>query len=124
MSTRSEAWRAQLQEYRQRVQSARERDYTLWLRGYCEASGCPAREFDLFVKDLDAELLARLEQRWLRCPICGTTAVSLHHVQTYEEHEAEEDRLARSRVNWQRYRRDHPHELGIPLGAFLDDTLP
>jgi hypothetical protein len=107
-----------------RIKAKRAADYLLHLTWYCEGRGCPAREIEVTVKDHDATLLPSLERRAPVCPICRRGPLTLHAVMTAREFDAAEDAYARSSVNRQRYERDHPGELGVPLGVFLDDSLP
>jgi hypothetical protein len=85
---------------------------------YCETTDCAVREIEMFFKEHQNALPPRLA-----CPACRAP-LTLHHVQTAAEYDEYFDRAARSSVNHQRWRRDHPHVLSMPLGEFLSEDLP
>jgi hypothetical protein len=110
--------------------AARQRDRAAYLvgeiEGYCQQDGCNVRAFVVTIK----EQLGPTPPV-LCCPVCRHPA-TLHHVLTGDEVDAREDQDARSSVNAQLYqdwqnRTTPPGEwpaLGMPVGVFLDETLP
>jgi hypothetical protein len=109
-----------------RIRTKRVVDYLLHITWYCEGGSCPVRTLDVFVKDHDGTLVARLERRPPVCPVCRRPSLSLHAVKTAREFDATDAADARSAVNVQRYLRDHPTS-GlpiVPLSVFLDESLP
>jgi hypothetical protein len=110
------------------ISEARERDYRLHLTIYCNNPGCPAREIEVTLKDYDRDLVRLIEQHGFQCPICHTTAMSMHEIQDREEHEREEEYWARCSVNTQLWRRDHPVDpdglILIPGTVYGNDALP
>jgi hypothetical protein len=104
------------------LSAARARDGRAYFVGhiecYCENPDCPAREVEIFFKELDEPLPSRLG-----CPACRRQ-LKLHHVQTLDEQEQADEADARRSVNAQLWRRAHPDAFAMPLGAFLDDRLP
>jgi hypothetical protein len=108
-----------------RVREAREKNYLLTIRAYCEGY-CPARTFEIEIKDHDDQLL-EMVRKGLRCPVCGTRRVAVHAVLTAEERSARSAASARAAVNAQMYTRDHtaPGNLVvIPASRLGDDRLP
>jgi hypothetical protein len=103
------------------VIQARGRDWLLVIHGYCECPDCPAREVDIDVKDRDDNLLALIDRRGLRCPICGRP-LACFDVRTFAEQKVEDDRWARCSVNVQCYERDYGP--GFCLTVLFDDRLP
>lgn len=110
------------------LSEVRQRDHLLWVRLYCEASGCPAREIDIRLKDYDNEAADMIAGRLVKCPVCGEAEMSLHYIVTNAERERAENKEAIGRVNVLRWIRDHTTEKGepvtIPLSAYDDETLP
>jgi hypothetical protein len=93
------------------------------MQGYCDNEDCSVREVTAHVKLYDEKTSFTEATPWC-CPKCRTR---LSHVgyQTAEEYEAEQAWHARTSVNEQRYRRDHPGSwVGIPVSVMLDDSLP
>jgi hypothetical protein len=104
------------------LDAARARDggghFVGFLELYCENPDCAAREVEIHFKELDGPLPPRL-----CCPACRRQ-LKLHHALTLDEHVAAHEADARASVNAQRWRRDHPAAFAMPLGAFLDSSLP
>lgn len=101
---------------------ARRRDGSRALIGeaemYCTGDVCAVRTVSVQFKEYDDPLPARLT-----CPACGRR-LKLHHVWTLAEMNQDFEVLARASVNTQLWQREHPDELAVPLGVFLDDRLP
>ncbi len=83
---------------------------------YCENPACPLREITIVIKEFDGKLGGGL-----CCPNC-LRQLKPHHVLTLEEHDYDEERMARVSVRAQLYARRHGPS--IPLGMLLDDSLP
>lgn len=108
------------------IAQARDQDSRLYLEAYCRASGCPAREVTIHVKDHDRNLVALIRRRGLVCSICGES-LTLHHVQTARDHHRRERANARRLTNTQMYERDHMGPDGccaVSLSVCGDDRLP
>jgi hypothetical protein len=85
---------------------------------YCESQGCALRTVTIEFKEYDCTVPPALS-----CPSCRRQ-LKLHHAWTLEEAQDAAEREARCSVNIQRHRRDHPGTFAVPLGVFLDESLP
>jgi hypothetical protein len=86
---------------------------------YCEWPGCAVREVTIRLKELDAPGRAVTPQ----CPLCKSP-MKTHHVLTSAEAARAARREARSSVNEELWRRNHPDALCVPLNVLLDERLP
>ena len=73
------------------------------------------------VKDHDRTLVEQLAKPQ-PCPLCKRP-LKFHHVVTFAQHEAQDQRMARCLVNMQMYQRDTGSPL-VPGSVFVDDRLP
>jgi hypothetical protein len=108
-----------------RIAKAQARDrmkgMLLHMELYCDYGSCPMRTLEVYVKDFHRDLVALIEERGAPCPLCGKP-LKVHWVRTPVEYDEEQEREARSSVNGQRWKRDHPEAWAMPL--LMDDTLP
>jgi hypothetical protein len=92
------------------------------VNAYCDNPGCPVHEVDLVVKILDEDEPLTTGKRF-KCPWCLDVVVVEKYL-TVDEVNERDERNPRWLVNMQRYRRDHPNELGVPASVMFDETLP
>jgi hypothetical protein len=104
-----------------KVAAARSQSACLVLTLYCENVDCAGREVVVTVKDHDRTLVAQLAKPE-PCPLCRQP-LKFHHVVTFAQHEAQDERMARCSVNTQMYQRDTGTPL-VPGSVLLDDRLP
>lgn len=104
------------------IGDARQRDYLLTIKAYCDGPNCTARQVEVHLKDYDGALLTTVTRRTVCCPLCGR-ALECVEVRTAAEQARAYEREARMSVNAQIYERDHD-SLGVPLEVMRDDRLP
>jgi hypothetical protein len=68
----------------QTLLAARDKDYLLYVEGYCENPACMTREVRITVKDYERDIEALND---ITCPLCGSS-LNLHHVLTRDAYAA------------------------------------
>lgn len=102
------------------IQTARVKDYQLFIEFYCQNPECSGREVFVHCKDYEKTLVAMVTNRAPACPLCQK-ALTLHNVETWREYTQRTNREARELVNYQIAVRDHGPFVNV---SEMHDRLP